>query len=125
MVDVVQRSKPHKRDIFRPEKPSHSMKHVTRSLLQDELDADECLKELENEFGDHDVIDDAMNPFAFDNWRSTPVELRKIVLVTCMTKNNPVLHENDLRIGKQPSKNNCLVTASFLQKLPLGTHLMN
>jgi hypothetical protein len=67
MVDVVQRSKPHKRDVFQPEKPSHSMKHVTRSLLQDELDADECLTELEKEFGDHDVTDDTMNPFAFDN----------------------------------------------------------
>ncbi len=66
MVDVVQRCKPHKRDVFLPEKPSHSMKHVTCSLLQDERDADECLMELEKEFGDHDVTDDAMNPFVFD-----------------------------------------------------------
>ncbi len=64
---MVQRSEPHKRGLFQPEKPSHSMKHVTHSLLQDELDADEFLLELETEFGDHDVTDDAMNPFAFDN----------------------------------------------------------
>ncbi len=43
------------------------MKHVTRSLLQDELNADKCLMELKKEFGDHDVTDDAMNLFAFDN----------------------------------------------------------
>jgi hypothetical protein len=67
MVDVVQRSKPHKRDIFQPEKPSHSMKHPTCSLLQDELNTDKCLMELKKEFGDHDVTDDAMNLFTFDN----------------------------------------------------------
>jgi hypothetical protein len=42
-----------------------------------------------------------------------------------MTKNNPVLHKNDLRIKvNNRLKNNCLVTASFLQKLPLGMHLI-
>ncbi len=43
------------------------MKHVTCSLLQDELNADKCLMELKKEFGDHDIMDDAMNPFALDN----------------------------------------------------------
>ena len=39
-VGVVQRSTPRKKD-FRNEKPSHSTKHVTPSLLQDELDENE------------------------------------------------------------------------------------
>jgi hypothetical protein len=43
------------------------MKHVTCSLLKDEFNADECLMELEKEFGDHDVTDDAINLFAFNN----------------------------------------------------------
>jgi hypothetical protein len=37
------------------------MKHVTCSLLQDELSTDKCLMELKKEFGDCDITDDAMN----------------------------------------------------------------
>jgi len=45
-VGVVQRSASCKKDL-RNEKPSHSMKHVTHSLLQDELDEDKSLMEIE------------------------------------------------------------------------------
>jgi len=41
-------------------KPSHSAKHVTHSLLQDELEADESSTEIKNK------NDDVMNPFAFN-----------------------------------------------------------
>ena len=57
-VGVVQRSASCKKDL-RNEKPSHSMKHVTHSLLQDELDEDESLMETEKKSGD------VTNPFAF------------------------------------------------------------
>jgi len=46
-VGVVKRSTPRKRDFPRNEKPSHSTKHVTPSLLQDELDADKSPMEIE------------------------------------------------------------------------------
>jgi hypothetical protein len=45
-VDVVQRSASRKKD-FRNGKPSHSTKHVTPSLLQDELDEDKSPMEIE------------------------------------------------------------------------------
>jgi hypothetical protein len=48
-VGVVQRD-------FRHEKPSHSAKHVTHSLLQDELDKDTTREE---------IADNVTNPFAF------------------------------------------------------------
>jgi hypothetical protein len=57
-VGVVQRSASCKRD-FRNEKPSHSTKHVTPSLLQDELDEDKSPMEIEKKSGD------VTNPFAF------------------------------------------------------------
>jgi hypothetical protein len=41
---------------FRHEKQSHSAKHVTHSLLQDELDEDMTREE---------IADDVTNPFAF------------------------------------------------------------
>jgi hypothetical protein len=41
------------------EKPSHSTKHVTHSLLQDELDKDANLMEIEKKSGD------VTNPFVF------------------------------------------------------------
>jgi hypothetical protein len=44
---------------FRREKPSHSAKKVTRSLLQDELDENESSMEVEKKSGD------VTNPFAF------------------------------------------------------------
>ncbi len=44
---------------FRREKPSHSAKKVTRSLLQDELDENEISMEVEKKSGD------ITNPFAF------------------------------------------------------------
>ena len=52
-VDVAQRSASRKN--LRNEKPSHSMKHVTDSLLQDELDIMTHEK----------IADDVTNPFAF------------------------------------------------------------
>jgi len=45
-VGVVQRSASRKKD-FQNGKPSHSTKHVTPSLLQDELDEDESPMEIE------------------------------------------------------------------------------
>jgi hypothetical protein len=54
----VQRSASRKKDL-RNGKPSHSTKHVTPSLLQDELDEDENLMEIEKKSGD------VMNPFVF------------------------------------------------------------
>ena len=53
-VGVVQRSA--SRKDLRNEKPSHSTKHVTHSLLQDELDEDTTLEE---------IADDVTNLFAF------------------------------------------------------------
>ncbi len=53
-VGVAQRSAFHKD--LRNEKPSHSTKHVTHLLLQDELDEDTTREE---------IADDVMNPFAF------------------------------------------------------------
>ena len=53
-VGVAQRSAPRKN--LRNEKPSHSTKHVTHSLLQDELD--EVTTSVE-------IADDVMNLFAF------------------------------------------------------------
>jgi hypothetical protein len=47
-----------KKDL-RNEKPSHSTKHVTHSLLQDELDEDANLMEIEKKSGD------VTNPFVF------------------------------------------------------------
>jgi hypothetical protein len=88
---VAQRSA--SRKSLRNEKPSHSTKHVTHSLLQDELDEDTTREE---------IADDVTNPFAF-KWRSTPVDLRKIVPVTT-AENNPVLYGNDLRVVKLPIK---------------------
>ncbi len=55
---MVQRSASRKKD-FRNGKPSHSMKHVTPSLLQDELDEDKSPMEIEKKSGD------ITNPFAF------------------------------------------------------------
>jgi len=52
-VGVAQRSASHKN--LRNEKPSHSTKHVTHSLLQDELDDTTHEK----------IADDVTNPFAF------------------------------------------------------------
>ena len=57
-VGVVQKSASRKKD-FRNGKPSHSTKHVTHSLLQDELDGDESPMEIERKFGD------VTNPFVF------------------------------------------------------------
>jgi len=54
MVGVAQRSASRKN--LRNEKPSHSTKHVTHSLLQDELDKDTTRDE---------IADDVTNPFAF------------------------------------------------------------
>jgi hypothetical protein len=51
---VAQRSA--SRKSLRNEKPSHSTKHVTHSLLQDELDEDTTREE---------IADDVTNPFAF------------------------------------------------------------
>jgi hypothetical protein len=51
---VAQRSA--SRKDLQNEKPSHSMKHVTHSLLQDELDKDTTREE---------TADDVMNPLAF------------------------------------------------------------
>ncbi len=48
---MVQRSTSRKKDL-RNEKPSHSTKHVTHSLLQDELDEDVNLMEIEKKSGD-------------------------------------------------------------------------
>ena len=53
-VDVARRSASHKN--LQNEKPSHSTKHVTDSLLQDELDATTHAKQ---------IADDVTNPFAF------------------------------------------------------------
>ena len=53
-VGVAQRSA--SRKSLRNEKPSHSTKHVTHSLLQDELDEDTTREE---------IADDVTNPFAF------------------------------------------------------------
>jgi len=53
-VGVAQRSASCKN--LRNEKPSHSTKHVTHSLLQDELNKDMTCEE---------IADDATNPFAF------------------------------------------------------------
>ncbi len=53
-VGVAQRSASRKN--LQNEKPSHSTKHVTHSLLQDELDKDTTREE---------IADDTMNPFAF------------------------------------------------------------
>jgi len=53
-VDVPRRSATCKNP--RNEKPSHSVKHVTESLLQDELDATTHEKQ---------IADDVTNPFAF------------------------------------------------------------
>ena len=44
---------------LRNEKPSHSTKHVTHSLLQDELDEDKSRVEIEKR------SDDVTNPFVF------------------------------------------------------------
>jgi len=41
-------------------KPSHSVKHVTHLLLQDELEADESLTEIKNK------NNDVTNPFALN-----------------------------------------------------------
>jgi len=53
-VGVAQRSASHKN--LRNEKPSHSTKHATHSLLQDQLDEDTTRVE---------IADDVTNPFAF------------------------------------------------------------
>jgi len=53
-VGVAQRSASRKN--LRNEKPSHSTKHVTHSLLQDELDKDTTREK---------IADDITNPFAF------------------------------------------------------------
>ena len=53
-VDVPRRSATRKNP--RNEKPSHSTKHVTHSLLQDELDEDTTREE---------IADDVTNPLAF------------------------------------------------------------
>jgi len=53
-VDVPRRSATRKN--LRNEKPSHSTKHVTDSLLQDELDATTHEKQ---------IADDVTNPFDF------------------------------------------------------------
>ncbi len=57
-VGVVQRSTSCKD--LQNEKPSHSTKHVTYSLLQDELDEDKTRVEIEK------GSDDVTNPFAND-----------------------------------------------------------
>jgi hypothetical protein len=57
-VGVVQRFASRKKD-FRNGNPSHSTKHVTHSLLQDELDEDKSPMEIEKKSGD------VTNPFAF------------------------------------------------------------
>jgi len=54
-VDVPRRSTTRKNP--RNEKPSHSAKHVTGSLLQDELDATTHVVKQ--------IADDVTNPFAF------------------------------------------------------------
>jgi len=56
-VGMVQRSASSKD--LRNEKPSHSTKHVTHSLLQDELDEDKTRVEVEKR------SDDVTNPFVF------------------------------------------------------------
>jgi F0F1-type ATP synthase epsilon subunit len=53
-VDVARRSATRKN--LQNEKPSHSTKHVTESLFQDELDATTHEKQ---------IADDVTNPFAF------------------------------------------------------------
>ena len=56
---MVQRSASRKKD-FRNGKPSHSTKHVTPSLLQDELDEDESPIKIEEKKNG-----DVTNPFVF------------------------------------------------------------
>jgi hypothetical protein len=59
MVGVAQKSVSRQKN-SKNKKLSHSAKHVTHSLLQDELEADESSREIKNK------NDDVMNPFAFN-----------------------------------------------------------